>query len=395
MLTSNGGFSADQSATNAPFRNLRQNTLEYVGPELDEPEATNATEVLIAWFAPADPKHEMGGGMWTAANLALEDANRAGGFRGAPFRLVPHWSENPWTGGVGPLAKLVYEQPIRAILGSLDGAATHLAEQVVAQARLTLLSPVATDKSVNLAGVPWMFSCAPHDGQIAQVLAAGVLAAWPAETRATNGALVLFSVTDHDSRAAVKEILKAFRGRRPAISFQFECGPGAVDLAADVAAIRKVSPAGAIVVGNALDSARLARALRGACPRCELFGTQTFGQAAFLRHAGAAAEGAHFPLLYFPPATNLAARAFAERFAARQGEAPDYLAAFAYDATRLLIDAIRRAGLNRARIRNTLAQSEWPGIGGPVHWDGTGQNTRPVRQWGAIRSGHIVAEPLH
>ena len=35
--------------------------------------------------------------------------------------------------------------------------------------------------------------------------------------------------------------------------------------------------------------------------------------------------------------------------------------------------------MNRAQIREALAKaSPWQGIGGPITWDGTGQNTRPV-----------------
>jgi ABC-type branched-subunit amino acid transport system substrate-binding protein len=385
-------------ATNPPAHNFRQDTLQYVGPELDESDATNVTEVLIAWFAPFDPKHELGGGMWTAANMALEEANRAGGFRGLPFRLLPHWSENPWTGGVGPLVHLVYEQPVWAILGSLDGAGTHLAEQVVVQARLTLLSPVSTDKSVNLAGVPWMFACAPHDGQIAPLLADAVLAS----ERAGQGSLALISATDHDARAAQKELLKAFKARQRLPDFEFECAPGTPELAKPLEAIKQASPRIVVVVGNALDSATMVRAIRNACPGCELFGTHTVGQTAFLRHAGPAAEGLRFPLLFSShdgPADarlstlNPQLSTFPQRFTARQGEAPDYLAAYAYDATSLLIDAIRRSGLNRARIREALARTKWQGITGAFHWDGVGQNTRAAKLMGVIRNGRVVAAP--
>jgi ABC-type branched-subunit amino acid transport system substrate-binding protein len=411
-LCANAGVSG---ATNSPAHNFRRDTLQYVGPELDEPDATNVTEVLIAWFAPFDPKHELGGGLWTAANMALEEANRAGGFRGLPFRLLPHWSENPWTGGVGPLVHLVYEQPVWAILGSLDGAGTHLAEQVVVQARLTLLSPVSTDKSVNLAGVPWMFSCAPHDGQIAPLLADAVLAA----ERAGQGSLALISATDHDSRAAQKELLKAFKARQRLPDFEFECAPGTPELAKPLEAIKQASPRIVVVVGNALDSATMVRAIRKACPGCELFGTHTMGQTAFLRHAGPAAEGLRFPLLFSPQnvavpqktapgasfstlnsqlstlsfSTNSQLSTFPQHFTARQGEAPDYLAAYAYDATSLLIDAIRRSGLNRARIREALARTEWQGVTGSFHWDGVGQNTRSAKLMGVIRNGRVMAAP--
>ena len=141
-------------------------TLDYAGPRTADEIPDDLTEVAIGWFGPADPAHPLHGDLWTAAPLAVEEANRAGGWNGLPFRLLPRWSENVWGSGVSQVARMVYEDRVWAILGSVDGAATHLAEQIVAKARLPLVSPVSTDESVNLAGVPWMFSLAPADRSV-------------------------------------------------------------------------------------------------------------------------------------------------------------------------------------------------------------------------------------
>ena len=364
--------------------NFRERILDYSGPELGEPEARDVTEVRIGWFAPSDPGHELGGGMWTAANLAIEKANLKGGYRGRPFRLVPNWSENPWTGGVGPLFRTVYREHLWALLGGLDGPSTHLAEQVVAKARLPLVSPISTDKSVNLAGVPWMFSCVPDDGQLAPLLADAVL------TRAGGGPLVLVNMTDHDSRATAKELLKAFSVRKRVPGLRLEFAPVARDFGPQLRALDRAAPRAVLVVANPTDSARLVRAIRELAPDCALFGTHHVGHAAFLRRAGAASEGVCFPLLFHTHSANRGTRKFVEEFSARHASPPDYTAAYTYDATRVLIAAIRRGGLNRARIRQAMRKlSPWQGITGAIRWDGTGQNRgrRPIL--GVIRGGKV------
>jgi ABC-type branched-subunit amino acid transport system substrate-binding protein len=64
---------------------------------------------------------------------------------------------------------------------------------------------------------------------------------------------------------------------------------------------------------------------------------------------------------------------------------------FAYDATRLVIEAIRRAGPNRARIRLALAEPAWPAnVPGAIQFDGTGQNRRSAIALGMIRDGQVV-----
>ncbi len=72
---------------------------------------------------------------------------------------------------------MVYEHGAWALVGAIDGAATHLAEQVALKARITLVSSGSTDKTVSLARVPWMFSCLPSDEAQAPVLAEALGAA--------------------------------------------------------------------------------------------------------------------------------------------------------------------------------------------------------------------------
>ena len=92
--------------------------------------------------------------------MAVEEANASGGFEGAPYRLIPAWSQNPWEAAVRQLADIVFQRRVWVIVGGADSATTHLAEQIVAKAHVPLVSPISTDKTVNLANVPWTFSMA-------------------------------------------------------------------------------------------------------------------------------------------------------------------------------------------------------------------------------------------
>ena len=97
-------------------------------------------------------------------------------------------------------------------------------------------------------------------------------------------------------------------------------------------------------------------------------------------------------LLFTPGPGDDTAGRFAAHFRTARGRAPDYAAALAYDATRLLIAAIRQAGPNRARIREALVQlSPWAGIAGLIRFDGTGQKRRTDLAVGTIRHGAVVA----
>ena len=383
--------SADQNP--APRRpRLRDTTLGYNGPSDD---LTNLTEIRIGWFGPSNLDDPLTGDLWWAANFALQEANTlpsdsrlpASDFLRLPFRLIPRWSVNPWGTGVSQLARMVYDEQPLALLGSMDSATTHLAEQVVAKAQLPLVSPIATDKSVTFAGVSWMFSCAPGDDAVARVLVEAV----QAELKSPAGKTVLLATTDHESRMTAREVMSQLSrcGRRP--DFRFDVPPDAADIAQQLQAAADARPAVVLIIAGVEDSSRLTRAVREKVGTATIFGGQSMGRRRFTELAGAAAEGVRFPLLFVPNPADANCTRFIERFKSEHQRAPDYTAALTYDAMRLLLEAIRRAGPNRARIREALAQlSPWPGIAGTIHFDGTGQNTRTDLCLGTIRNGAVL-----
>ncbi len=341
-----------------PRRSASQQTPEYHGPGREDPVPRDLKEIRIGYFAPADPRHPDGGTLWLGAARAVEEANREGGYQGLPFRLIPAWADNPWTGGAGAPARLIYQERVWAVIGSLDGASTHLAEQVALKARLTLINPAATDRTLHGANVPWLFSCSPGDHLIAPVL-----------RKALRGRpFMLVSATDHDSRALVAA-LKA----TPTSHIEFQ--PGTADVSALAARVTEASPQTVVLIAGPRDSGRVVSALRRqGCATPVLCGPSA-GRRAFLEEAGPAAEGVLFPLLVEP-----------ERLDAHA----DYAAASAYDAVKLLVAAIRKAGLNRARIRDAVrGLSGWQGATGVIRWDALGQNDRPVRL-GQIRRGRAI-----
>ena len=112
------------------------------------------------------------------------------------------------------------------------------------------------------------------------------------------------------------------------------------------------------------------------------------GKRSFLEQAAEAAEGAVFPLLY---THGKESESFDEKFTARFGKQPDYLAAHTYDAVNLLVAAIRKAGLNRARIHDAVRSlSPWQGVTGEIRRDPLGSNSRLVHL-GTIRNGRVQA----
>ena len=72
------------------------------------------------------------------------------------------------------------------------------------------------------------------------------------------------------------------------------------------------------------------------------------------------------------------------------GEKPEQFASLAYDAMNALLESICRAGLNRARIHDALAQIyEYDGVTGRMVFDPNQKNVSPM-YLGTVRDGKIT-----
>lgn len=340
----------------------------------------NGPEILIGYFGPSDVNHPEGGDLWCAATLAIEQANAAGGFQGHPFKLIAGWSENPWGSGVKDLTRMAYENRVCAILGGIDGPSTHLAEQVVAKARLPLLSGANADRTANLANVAWMFSSLPGHPLQAAALTDAIA------SRIQHGRFVMVSCVDHDSHILTDELKKCFRQRDlvPGFHYEFKSEPTLhLDL---VDRIIQAHVEAVVIIAPLVDTANLTVSLRTQGFTGTLFGGPCMSRQRYLDQAGDAAEGVIFPLLYEPTEKSTAfEQALWDRFN-RHG---DYLSAYTFDTVNLLINAIKNKGLDRQGIRDEIVTlSPWQGVTGLITWDQRGANTRPVAT-GTIKNGCI------
>lgn len=365
-----------------PAYRLRDQQMQYYGPRHERQAEPETETINIAWFGPDDPQHPQGGDLWSAASMAVEEANASDGYRGRKFQLRPVWSDSPWGEGARRLAERVYRDGVVAVVGGINGASTHVAEQIAAKARLPVISPVATDKSINLAGVPWIFSCLPGDHLIAPVLADSL--ANQKEPRR----IVLLSSTEHDAHLFSVEVQAALRDRKIGLAQHYEFDPRNPDASR---LCRQTIDAGATAVIVSADARTSAEIVLAFC-QMEFRGAIYLGpegaRRRFVELAGPAAEGVLVPM----PSASCSERCaeFTARFQARCGHRPDYAAAQTYDALAMLVAAIRGAGPNRALIADSLRDlSPYDGVAGPIRWDPVGANTRNVTL-GMYRKGEIV-----
>lgn len=273
--------------------------------------------VPLGFFGPADAAHPAGGTVYMGVRLALEDAGAAGR---KPFQLFARWADDPWRAGASAVVKLAYEDSAVAVVGGIDSASTHLAEQVAAKALFPLLDPVSSDETANGAGVPWIFSWAPGDSLLAAALAGGL-----------NGRpYSLLAATDHGSRQLARALARA---AAPAEWHDF--APAGMPPAPSREQVVILAPARA--------TAEIVQGLPAACrvlagPQAH---TRLFRQ---LARRGVLA-----------PAPAAFSREIDARVRKRFSLSGDAFTELAYHSTALLLRCILEAGPDRAAVRERLA----------------------------------------
>jgi ABC-type branched-subunit amino acid transport system substrate-binding protein len=332
-------------------------------------------EVRIGLFGPDS------GATFAGATLAVEELNAAGGFHGTPYRIVSRWSDDPWRGGAKDMIRLVYGDSVWAVLGSVNGDATHIAEQVVTKARIPLVTPSSSDPTLTYIRIPWMFRLPPSDEAHARVLVRDAVTA-----RAWR-AVGIITTSDHDGRTfagAVQAELSA-AGRPPVFHFQV----AGQDMAAIADRASPFEP-----------DALVARVPPAVLP-------------ALLEEL--AAEGLRVPVLVpwipglapdelarrydgpvivsspFRDAGQPSYGAFRDGYRDRFGTDPSPLAAYAYDAVQVIAGAVSASGLNRSALRDAIAAMDgFEGATGTIQWDNAGGSlAEPVLR---TPPGPIVAE---
>jgi branched-chain amino acid transport system substrate-binding protein len=109
-----------------------------------------------------------------------------------------------------------------------------------------------------------------------------------------------------------------------------------------------------------------------------------------LEQAGDAAEGFEAVFPYDPTRNDPKWIDFNKRFEARFHEKPEQFASLAYDAMNALLDSICKAGLNRARIHDALANIEqYDGVTGHMVFDPNQKNVAPM-YLGTVHNGAIT-----
>ena len=364
----------------------------YSGAGRDLPEPKDLTEVRIGFFGPVEhnPEQVFGLRMLHGAQLAVDEANVRGGYGGKPFRLMLHndydnWQaktvygdDRPtdpaiWGSASNEVVKMVYDDQDWAIFGSISSESTHIALRVALRAEIPIVNSASTDPTIPETYIPWYFTDLQDDRAQCLTLARHIF------TELGLKRVAILRVNNRYGRFGVIKLRDAARRLGHPIVIEQKYLPGDTDYLRQLQVI-KSSRADAIVLWA--DEAQAALILKQMQPlgmKQRVFGAYRTLGSDLLAEAGSAAEGFEAVFPYDPTRSDPRWVDFNRRFEQHFHEKPEQFASLAYDAMNTLLDSICKAGLNRARIHDALADiDQYDGVTGHMVFDPNQKNVAPM-----------------
>ena len=349
--------------------------MEYGGAGRVIPEPQDVKTVKIGFIGPimstvsvatGGKSHEevLGVKMLQGARLAIEQANARGGYvkRNIPFEMVVSNDNGLWGSSGNEIIKLAYKDEVWAILGTIDGANSHIAIRVGLKIEIPMMNCGDTDPTFIETNIPWVMRCIGDDRQQAYLLVDYMY------RKIGYKRVGIIRASNRYGRFGVREINDGSRRLEHPIVLEMAYKVGLEDFSLQLERLKKENLDAIVHWGDAQDGGKILNQMRAmgmqqpylACDRCL--------SDEFVKLAGANAEGVVCAFPWNPTSADPRLVQFRKDFRERFGVEPETYAAHAYDGMNMLIWAIEAAGLNRAKVRDVLAArtTPWKGVTGDI-----------------------------
>ena len=359
--------------------------VEYNGAARDLPIPKNVSEVRIGFIGPLEnhPDAALGKRMLNGAQMAIDEANAAGGYGGKPFKLMLHNDSAIWGASSNEVVKMVYDDQDWAIFGSISADTTHIALRASLRAEIPIVNSASTDPTIPETLIPWYFTDIQDDRTQGYTLARHIY------TDLGLKRIAILRVNDRYGRFGVGKFRDASRRLGHPVVIEQKFMPSDTDFAHQLKVINDSRVDGIVLWTDQPKAALILKQMQQMGMKQRVFGShRTLGDE-LPAIAGPAAEGFQAVYPYDPTSSSPAWLEFNTRYQAKYGEKPDQFAALAYDQMQILLRAICEAGLNRALIRDALYGTvTYTGVTGPMQFDPNDKQLRDM-YLGTVHNGHI------
>ncbi|HWY92839.1 MAG TPA: ABC transporter substrate-binding protein [Chthoniobacterales bacterium] len=294
--------------------------------------------------------------------MAVEEINAAGGVLGKKIDLTVEDNMTKQGETTTIARKLISQDHVVAIIGEVASSKTLEAAPIAQAAKIPLIATAATNPKVTQTGDYVFRVCFTDDFQ-AVVIARFVL------EKLKQKNIAFMTDVKQDYSVGLTNIAKDYLAKNGGnIVKEQSYSSGDKDFRAQLTDLKSANPDVIIITGYYPEASLIAKQARQFGIKATLVGGDGWDGSSLIPVGGKAIEGAFFSNHFSTEDKSPLVQDFVKKYKQKYNAVPDAFAALGYDATKLLADAIKRAGsTDPDKIRAAIQDTEgFPGVSGKI-----------------------------
>lgn len=306
--------------------------------------------------------------------LLEEQTNNAGGINGRKVSFVFMDDEGKAATSVSAAQKLITNDQVVAIVGPLTSTCANSVAPVAQKYKVPLVTGTGTNANITKAGDYIFRTCFidPFQGTVVAKFAASDLKA--------KTAAILYNNGDDYSKGLADNFKSAFTAAGGKVVETETYNTGDKDFNAQLTKIAPTNPDVLMLPDYYNTTAVIAKEARAMGIKATFLGGDGWDSSDLFSIGGSAVDGAYFSNHYSPDETTPEVVQFLKDFKAKyNNQVPDAMAALNYDAGKVLIQSIQKAGkTDGASIRNALKAYNGTVVSGHITFDKNRDAVKPA-----------------
>jgi branched-chain amino acid transport system substrate-binding protein len=320
--------------------------------------------ITIAIAGPmSGPEAKMGTDFKNAVTLAVEEWNEKGGVLGKKISIVVGDDQSDPKQAVSVANKFV-TQGVVAVIGHFDSSCSIPASDIYNRADIPMITPASTNPQLTERGYKNVFRICGRDDQ------QGLIGAEFIKKKLGFKKIAIIHDRSTYGQGLADEVKKGLEGYAQ-IAYYGGITKGEQDFKPVLTAIKEKSPELIYFGGIYPEAGLIVKQARELGIKAVFMSGDGTIDPKFIEIAGSHAEGTYLTFGQDPEKLPTA-REFLKKYRARFGEPGPY-SIYAYDATYVLLNAIKEAGtVDGKRISEKLHEIEFKGALGDIKFDQKG-----------------------
>ena len=296
------------------------------------------------------------------SQLAFDDINGKGGILGQKIKLLVEDDQSKPEEAGTVVNKLIHQDNVVAMLGHVASSHSLAAAPICQAEKIPMISPSSTNPRVTQVG-NYIFRVCFLD-----TFQGAVMAKFAFDTLKVKKVAILVDVRSDYSVGLQTFFGQAFKKLGGEIVSEQSYSQGDSDFRAQLTAIKAANPEAIYVPGYYTEVGTIVHQARELGITVPFLGSDGWDSPKLWEIGGPALNGCYFSNHYATDDPNPVVQKFVNDYKTKYNQLPDALAALAYDAARILADAMQRAGTTDGeKVRDAIAATkDFDGVTGRI-----------------------------